>query len=257
MPRSLLPEESVWVASFPAASLGEGSNMLFLSILHWRHSNPSLLGANTNGMSGARLISALLAVHVLSCLPVHGAISPDAGFSQRQEDVLERLGGLYSWGRSYSDSQMVTFGQQAMYLASRLENDRRGFANGTSPGEADAEILRMAVIAHEKLNPPGQGPWTWAQSGSPAIKHAALAFGLIMHQWGDRLSPETRAAIVLLFSDSDWETRTTFRVVNGTLSVVAGRLLVGEALGYDNSIWTQGIAELRRLYENNMTHGGV
>ncbi len=179
-------------------------------------------------------------------------------FEERRDEVIREMASRFEKRPDHAEADYRRVGFDAIYLLAKLEERRRGLGDGTTIA-AEEEFLRaMTAAAVEHLGTPDDpGPWSWNERGSPAIKQAALAFGWILHQYGDEVPEDIRENIRAALEDSSWSVGYTQYLINYRANIMSGRLLAGEHFGYDSSLWQQAKEEWNELYERNMSHGGL
>lgn len=187
-----------------------------------------------------------------------GLIPPDEQFGERRDAIIREMAGRFERRTDFGDRDFVRFGFETMHLMAKLEENRRGLGEGTTIARERAHLRYMTDTLVKNLGTPDvPGPWSWSRSGSPAMKHAALAFGYILHQWGDEMSADVRDNIRKAFLESTWQDDPSVYLVNGRLSVMAGGLLAGEYFGTDSELWEKAVREWDTMYNRAMSHGGL
>ncbi len=173
-----------------------------------------------------------------------------AAYRARQSEVLLDIASNYDPDYTgYLTGHRRNFGVHANYLVAALEVNRRGLGGGVTIEDAMPRIEEMMQHARENLE-----DWT-NMPLNPGKRMAAYAFPHIYHRWYDELSDTARADIEWLMIDSPWKDHTVQWLVNG--SVYAGKLMVGEKLGYDSDLWQSAFDELKGLYDRTMETGGI
>ncbi len=173
-----------------------------------------------------------------------------ARYRERQADVLLDIASRYDPDYTgYLTGHRRNFGVHSTYLVAALEVNRRGIGEGVTISEAMPRIEEMLQHARDNLD-----DWT-DMPLNPGKRMAAYTFPYIYHRWYDELSDTARGDIEWLMSDSPWKDHVVHWLVNG--SVYAGKLMVGEKLGYDSDLWQSAFEELEGVYERTMTTGGL
>ena len=219
----------------------------------------NLIGRNKRCRAGPIALAASFGLGLLSFTSSSAVASDrERAFEDRQESVIQALASRYAGRTDWGDCQFVRFGMESMYLLAALEAERRGMDGGVALDEVLDDLRSNTALLVERLGVPGDpGIWSWDQTGSPAIKHSALAFGFVLHQWKDELPEAIRENIRLALQESTWKDDASQYLVNGRLSVMAAELLAGEALGYESELWEKACRQFNRMYDYTMSHGGL
>ncbi len=142
-------------------------------------------------------------------------------------------------------------------VALRLEAGRRGLAGGMTPAEAAPLVEWLAELLLEKVGSGGTvGPWAATNDVyHPANSNAAGVLGLSLHRYGAGWPSATRGAVRRLLENASWPSRdeNPGRLQNGSMALVAGKLLAGEALGAEGvgeTLWLEGREALDGIVRN-------
>lgn len=180
-------------------------------------------------------------------------VPPDTTFAQRRVQTLQNMAADYRSKSSYSNC--VELGFSAVNLAAKIKLYKMGQSGGISPADAADDI---GVIADEAYRFAGtaQSECTWENRGWPGIMHAALGLGYILHEWKSELPQNVRDKIVHALGGHWMDNIPTF-LSNLNISLVAGLLLGGEAVGTNSAIWQRGKQALDAIYERTVVQGGL
>lgn len=185
-------------------------------------------------------------------------VDPDDGALDRYDESLKLVAGNYSESLS-NYSNCVNFGFDTIQLAAALEAHERGLDNGISVDDGEQYVEHLADEAQRLIGTGSTiGDCSWDAPGpsSPAALHGALGLGLIIHSFGPDLSASVHDEIEAALS-ANWRETINPYLVNGNLSIVAGKLLGGEAFGYDSDLWQTGYDLLESILFQTRTSGGV
>lgn len=202
---------------------------------------------------GATPFVALAAVLFVGSPPAAADLPPDEGFAARSDAVV--AAGAARWEPMASYDNCVRFGFATIYLAAAIEAHDRGLSGGIAPADAEDHVRLLADEAIRLMGTGStRGRCAWESSGSPAGLHGALGLGTILHRWGDELSETVRNRVGQALV-ANWRSDIGPYLVNGNLSIVAGRLLGGEALGYDSAAWEAGLRDLEEIFVHTRATG--
>ena len=185
-------------------------------------------------------------------------VAPDDEVFDRYDDTLELVADSYSESLS-NYSNCVQFGFDAIRLAAALEAGERGVDNGMDVADSEEYIEHMAQEAQRLIgtgSTVGECSWDDPSPGSPAALHGALGLGMILHSHYDELSQSVRDELESALM-ANWREQINPYLVNGNLSIVAGKLLGGEAVGYDSELWEEGFELLEEIFIQTRTSGGI
>lgn len=222
-----------------------------------RHSNSPVTRTRMRRPIGGPVVFAFCILSLLASPFYADEPTREQAFHDRQSEVLKAIAENHEGRSDFAERDRVQFGFHAAYLLAALEVNRRGLGPGTTIAEAEEQLRTMTETGIRKLGTP-EDPGAWSRmSLSPALKHAAVCLGFIFHQWHDEIPGDIRENIRFLLEESTWRDDASVWFVNGRISVMAGRLLAGERLGYDSDLWKTARREFQTMYENTMSHGGL
>lgn len=198
-------------------------------------------------------LAALLSCSALLSTPA-AALPPDTSLAARKEAALLAVAADYVF--EDQQSNCVQLGFSTIRLAAKMEVHARGLPGGLSVTDAldDIEAITGDVMALVGTGGTS-GPCAWENAGSPAALHAALGLGLIAHRFGDALPDATRASLRSALK-SKWRADIAPHLVNGNLSIIAGRLLGGEGLD-DDELWAAGMERLSAIHQRVAWRGSI
>ncbi|MBN1672338.1 MAG: hypothetical protein JXR37_14960 [Kiritimatiellae bacterium] len=185
------------------------------------------------------VVLGLLSVALGAVREARGAIPPDTGYAARQKRAITaKLTGTVPI-REYQDTEYLRCVSDAVSLALHLEAHHRGYPKGIAPAEGARIAEHLAGVFHAKR----KTNWDSGERG------AVLAYSL--HRHGRHWPKSTRDAL-RIWLESVGSLRTD-QVLNGTIDMVCGLLLAGEALGKTGdgaALWQRGAAALDDLFEH-------
>lgn len=196
----------------------------------------------------------LFCLFVLSIpLSASAQIASDDDYDQRRIETLREVSDRYDGVDDISGC--VDAGFSTLGLMAEIKLHDLGDAQGRSASDAASEVESLADELYDLTGTPSSD-CAWDQAGSPAVMHGALGLGYILHQWQSELPSSAEDAIVRAL-EGYWRDSLTPHLVNGSLSVVAGKVLAGEALGRNSTLWNEGTSALETIYSRVTRLGAI